>query len=121
VPAGTESATIVEPNGERHPVPVTDGRAIYAGTRCGFHTLVTGAGEEVFAANLAADLESDVKPANELTLSSVDPRSGAVSRTAGEVSGGRIGVRREIWIYMVLLVLLMLTIEWLTYHRRWTV
>jgi hypothetical protein len=43
------------------------------------------------------------------------------SKAAGEVAGFTVGVRRELWIYLLALVVLLSTIEWLTYHRRLTV
>ena len=40
------------------------------------------------------------------------------TRNVGEF---KIGVRREMWVYLLLAVLLVTTFEWLTYHRRVTV
>ena len=42
-------------------------------------------------------------------------------KPAGELATFHIGVRREIWIYLLLAVALLTAIEWATYHRRLTV
>ena len=42
-------------------------------------------------------------------------------KPAGALGGFAIGVRREIWVYLLAIVLVMSAIEWLTYHRRITV
>jgi len=112
VSSDLERATIVDPNGDSREVPVVEGRAVYAGLHTGFHTLRTPAGEEVFAANLGAGEESRIAPPETLNVGAIE---------AGEPSSGEIGVRREIWLYLVLLVLGVLAVEWFTYHRRITV
>ncbi|MBL8743941.1 MAG: hypothetical protein JNK04_22690, partial [Myxococcales bacterium] len=65
-----------------------------------------------FAANLADPFESTIAPKKELTIG---------DKSAGEVSGFSVGVRREIWAYLLLAVVAISAIEWLTYHRRITV
>jgi hypothetical protein len=42
-------------------------------------------------------------------------------KEAGEVSAFHVGVRREIWIYLLLIAIGITVIEWITYHRRITV
>ena len=42
-------------------------------------------------------------------------------KKAGALGGFQIGVRRELWIYLLLAALLLTLIEWITYHRRITV
>ncbi|MEM6958903.1 MAG: VWA domain-containing protein [Myxococcota bacterium] len=111
-PAGDERATILLPDGAAREVPVEEGRAVFAGLRAGFHTLRTSAGDEVFAANLGAGVESDIKPPETLSVGSVE---------AAPPTRGKVGLRREIWLYLVLAVLGILCAEWFTYHRRLTV
>ena len=65
-----------------------------------------------FAANLVEPIESAIEPKRELL---VDTRKG------GEVAGFHVGVRREIWIYLLLAAALLTALEWGTYHRRLTV
>ena len=42
-------------------------------------------------------------------------------QTAGAVGEFKVGVRREMWIYLLAAVIAVTAIEWLTYHRRVTV
>ena len=111
-PASLERVTIIDPQGDERDVPVVDGRAIYAGVHTGFHTLRTPDGEEQFAANLGPGEESRIAPAESVAVGETQARAPTV---------GEIGVRREIWLYLVLFVLGVLIVEWLTYHRRVTV
>ncbi len=140
VPVGTQStqATLKVPGGTSERVPVHEGRAVYLGERAGFYELVSDkpvepavpdpsiekapdkgpadkaepAAVTAFAANLLDAQESTIAPAPELTVD---------GKAAGKVEGFHVGVRREIWIYLLLLVALLTTIEWATYHRRITV
>lgn len=65
-----------------------------------------------FAANLLDSDESAIEPASEITVD---------GKTAGKLEGFHVGVRREIWIYLLLAALILTAIEWATYHRRITV
>jgi hypothetical protein len=56
--------------------------------------------------------ESSIEPAKELVVD---------GKKAGTLGGFQIGVRREIWIYLLLAAILLTLIEWITYHRRITV
>jgi Ca-activated chloride channel family protein len=116
--AGGE-ATLIEPGGRKHSVPVQDGRAVFFGTKAGFYKLVKTnpkpgepVGDVMFAANLVDPVESAIAPKPELI---VDGKKG------GEVAGFKVGVRRELWIYILLAVAAISAIEWATYHRRVTV
>jgi len=115
-PQNLASATLIEPDGNERTVPIADGRAVFLGQRAGFYTL-KATDEEApyqteFAANLADPFESTIAPRAELTIGNKD---------AGEVSGFSVGVRREIWAYLLLAVAAISAVEWLTYHRRITV
>jgi len=112
VAAGVTEATVVDPQGHTKLAPVTHGRAVFTGDEVGFYTLRTRAGDEVFAANLGSSDESDIMPAQNLAVAGT---------RASSVTTGTVGVRQEIWLYLVALVLLIVAAEWLTYHRRWTV
>lgn len=111
-PANLEEVVVVDPDGEEHTVPVVDGRAIYAGQRAGFYQLETEGGSEAFAANLGSDVESSIAVPETLSLGEL---------AAEEPTHGELGVREEIWAWLVLLALLVLGAEWMSYHRRWTV
>ena len=118
-------------------VPVHEGRAVYLGEHAGFYELTGADGAAdpsqalavpdpaggtknekapsnttAFAANLLDADESAIEPAKELVID---------GKKAGELGGFQIGVRREIWIYLLLAAILLTAIEWITYHRRITV
>lgn len=115
----TNEVTLVDPAGKEHRVPVQDGRAVFFGTKAGFHRLKkplrpgeTPGADVLFAANLVDPAESAIAPKAELV---VDGKKG------GEVAGFKVGVRRELWIYILMAVAAISAIEWATYHRRLTV
>ncbi|WP_394829545.1 VWA domain-containing protein [Pendulispora albinea] len=126
VPVGTQAteATLTLPGGATEKVPVHEGRAVYLGERAGFYELTAGnvatapeqppsaLGKTAFAANLLDAEESAITPAPELVVD---------GKTAGKVEGFHVGVRREIWIYLLLAAVLLTALEWATYHRRVTV
>jgi len=113
VPAGASELWVRAPDGTRTRAPVHDGRASYVAARTGFYALeAAGAPERTVAVNLASAEESNIAPHAQL---SVDGRALA----APEV--GRLGVRRELWGYFVVLALLLAFVEWWTYNRRVTV
>jgi hypothetical protein len=55
--------------------------------------------------------------------SAIAPRDTLVvdGKTAGPLEGFHVGVRREIWIYLLIAAALLTALEWATYHRRLTV
>src|SRR5262249_3524272 len=119
-------------------VPVHEGRAVYLGEHAGFYELAGAEGKDptkglevaeptekqsganpdaptttaAFAANLLDAEESSIEVAKELIVD---------GKNAGTLSGFQIGVRREIWIYLLLAAILLTAVEWITYHRRITV
>ncbi len=115
-PSQLDAATLVDPAGVERRVPVDDGRAVFLGQRAGIYTLKAGADAEVyetlFAANLTDANESQIAPQKALKVGPVE---------SGEVAGFTVGVRREIWAYLLLAVIAISAVEWLTYHRRVTV
>ena len=116
VPSSLESATVVLPSGDRRTVSVKAGRAVLLGQQAGFYRLLaTDGGTEpvaTFAANLADVAESTIAPS---------PKLEVAGKVAGDVEGFAMGVRRELWTYLLAAVLCVTAIEWLTYHRRLTV
>jgi len=98
---------------------VHEGRAVMLGERSGFYRLTyrfpdSGGPETVttFAANLLDPAESAITPQDRLVVDGKD---------AGEASAFHLGIRREIWMYLLLAVALLTALEWATYHRRLTV
>lgn len=112
-PSTTDIATLTEPGGKRRAVPVKEGRAFYLGEHAGFYQLEAADAPPIrFAANLSDIQESHIEPAEKLEIGKVK---------AGALGEFKVGVRREIWLYLLLAVIGVSLIEWLTYHRRWTV
>ena len=112
MPAGAETAQIETPSGQRTTVPVIEGRAVAAGMQAGFYRVHAGGESQIVAGNLTDPDESRCAP-----LARLD-----VNGTRGTAPiAGRIGVRREIWIYLLAAALAIILIEWFTFHRRVTV
>lgn len=112
VPAGVERAEIETPSGRRVTAPVYEGRAVFFGTEAGMHRFHAGEEHRLIAANLSDPRESECAP--QRTLEVHGARATAPRR-------GRAGVRRELWVYLLAGALLILLVEWWTYHRRVTV
>jgi hypothetical protein len=113
VPSGASELTVRAPDGTRTRAPVHDGRASYVAMHAGFYTLESpGVPDRVVAVNLANPEESNIAPKRQLA---------ALGRPLSAPEVGRIGVRRELWIYFVALALLLAFVEWWTYNRRVTV
>jgi hypothetical protein len=142
----TGQARLKVPSGGELLVPVYEGRAVYLGEHAGFYELVGAEGTEAvaldaragapdgrdapepspkesaaggpptttaaFAANLLDAEESSIEPAKELVVD---------GKKAGTLVGFQIGVRREIWIYLLIAAIVLTAVEWVTYHRRITV
>ncbi len=109
---GVTQATVKLPDGTTQPVPVHEGRAVLLGEQAGFYELTAGEQQTAFAANLLDAGESAIAPRDGLTVD---------GQPAGELAGFHVGVRREIWIYLLLAAALLTALEWATYHRRVTV
>jgi hypothetical protein len=112
VSSSLSQATLRFPDGTTRTVPVHEGRAVLLGVQAGFYELAAGDEKTSFAANLLDAGESSIAPQDKLTVD---------GKEAGEIAGYRVGVRREIWIYLLLAAALLTAIEWATYHRRVTV
>lgn len=124
IPVGVpaDMATLKRPDGRTVDVPVHEGRAVYLGDRAGFYDLSAiatptptpaGPGARTsFAANLLDATESRIAPKETLTVD---------GKPAGKLEGFKVGVRREVWIYLLVLAILLTAVEWATYHRRITV
>jgi hypothetical protein len=114
-PSGASGGTLSLPDGTRREVPVKQGRAIFFGEQAGFYELSIPSEPEPivtrFAANLVAPEESRIEPPEKLEL----------GRPLEGPPEFRAGVRRELWLYLLIAALLLSLAEWLTYHRRVTV
>jgi hypothetical protein len=122
VGAAVDRATVKLPDGTKQSVAVHEGRAVFLGEHAGFYELTAGSPDSAsggsapapvsFAANLLDASESAIAPQDQLVVD---------GKSAGEVAGFRFGVRREIWVYLLLAAALLTAIEWGTYHRRVTI
>jgi hypothetical protein len=106
-------ATVTGPDGATRPAPVVDGVATFYADQVGFYALAApGVAGLELAANLSSPAESAIAPVGKLALGGKElaaPEAFAVTRT------------RTLWAYLVLAALLLLVVEWVTYHRRITV
>lgn len=112
-PALLTSANLLLPDGELLTTPVSEGYALLYGQRVGFYELSRPEGvPQRFAANLSDPTESAAILRPEL-------RAGDTTLRAPEA--GERALRRVLWPYLLLAVLLLITLEWWSYQRRWTV
>lgn len=116
VSADAAQGTLVTPDDTRVMVPVVQGRAVYLGQTAGIYAMQgVGSGDatsETSFANLSDLDESRIKPEPQLIVQGT---------TASPPEGFKMGVRRELWIYLLLAAVVLTTLEWITYHRRITV
>jgi Ca-activated chloride channel homolog len=112
VPSGVSSVSVEGPGGATRELPVHDGRAVLLGQSAGFYKLKAVGLETPFAANLSDIAESSVAPVKDISVG---------GQAAVAPSEFKVGVRREVWIYLLAAAIALSAIEWLTYHRRVTV
>ncbi len=115
---GATEAEVKGPDGATTHTPVIEGLATFYGAHVGYYDLAakTPEGKTLaqieLAANLASTIESDIAPSTELTLGGKKleaPEAFAVTRS------------QKLWIYLILLAMGLIIVEWVTYHRRITV
>jgi hypothetical protein len=123
VAGDVQEARLKLPGGALAPIPVHEGRAVVLGQQAGFYELLptplagqapgaTAGPTTAFAANLLDVEESSIAPRDTLVVD---------GQTAGPLEGFHVGVRREVWVYLLIAAVLLTAIEWATYHRRLTV
>ena len=104
-------ATVVRPDGTSQSLPIYNNRVVVYGNQTGFYTLKTPAGEQHVAGNLSDSVESRIAP-----------KAIVVGDAAqNKAADGLFFDRKELWIWAVIAALIVLLVEWVTYHRRWTV
>ncbi len=115
---GATEAEVKGPDGAVTHTPVIDGLATFYANRVGYYDLAakTPDGKTLaqieLAANLSSTTESDIAPSTELTLGGKKletPAAFAITRS------------QKLWIYLILLAMGLIIVEWVTYHRRITV
>lgn len=112
VPAGVERAEVEGPDAKRWTVPVIEGRAVLRGMRAGFYRVRAGTDAQIVAGNLTDPDESRMAPR---------PFAELNGTRATPPIAGRVGVRRELWLYLLAGALAIVVLEWISYHRRVTV
>jgi hypothetical protein len=119
VPGSVAEATVALPDGAQQPIAVHEGRAVMLGERSGFYRLTYRSPDSggpdtgtTFAANLLDPAETAITPQDHLIVDGKD---------AGETTPFHLGVRRDVWVYLLLAAALLTALEWATYHRRVTV
>ncbi len=112
VPAGVDRATVESPSGRRFTAPVFEGRAVFSGTEAGLYRVHAGDAHRLVAGNLSDPRESACAPRATLDVNGT---------RATAPRPGRAGTRRELWLYALAAALILLSIEWVTWHRRVTV
>ena len=115
---GATEAEVKGPDGSITRTPVLEGLATFYASRVGYYDLAAKSpqGKTIaqieLAANLASTTESDIAPSTELTLGGKKleaPEAFAITRS------------QKLWIYLILLAMGLIIVEWVTYHRRITV
>ncbi len=117
---GTFELTEVEiqtPQGKIQRAPLKDGMATFYASSVGVHALVAKRDAEVLAnvslaANLSDPEESDIAPSTELNMG---------GKALEPPSGFALTHSQSLWLYLAILVLVLLCVEWVTYNRRITV
>lgn len=99
---------VTAPSGRRFAAPVVDGRAVVWADEIGPWTV----GKLTVAASLGAPAESRIAPRH-------PAGAGGVALPAPELRD--TGLRRDVWIYLAVLALVVALVEWFTYQRRITV
>jgi von Willebrand factor type A domain/Aerotolerance regulator N-terminal len=120
-PQGADAVEVAGPAGDRAIWPAVGGAAEVPITRVGFYRLggrgaapAAGppSGELTFAANLGDPVESNTAPATTLTL-------GGRALRPPDPPARRRG--RPLGLLALVAAVVLLLIEWWSYHRRWTV
>jgi hypothetical protein len=112
LPAGIASARVRSPAGDERTLVASDGRIVLAPSLAGFHQVTWDGGERLVAVNLAASTRRDLTPLRHLVVAPVTAQPPEIEAAA---------LSRPPWVLLLALALLLVTVEWWTYHRRWTI
>jgi hypothetical protein len=107
-PQGTREVPIVDPAGSKWTAAVTGDGVEVVIRRAGFYRV----GDATLAANASDAVESDTAPVRELALG---------GRALSPPDPPRGGGHRPISTFALWAAALLLVLEWVTTHRRWTV
>lgn len=109
VPPGTDSLAITCPDGKKQTLRVTNTPAIFNDTEQAGVYHVSGKGiNREYSCNLVSSVESDSKPKDVLAIGGKNFAS----------AGGEVFTNRELYGFLIIAILAILTFEWYAYHRR---
>lgn len=111
VPDGVEQVTIRRPDGSIVDAKAIENRVVVYGEIAGFFELTAPGFSKTVAGNISNPEESKIGP-QDIQVGAKD----VVRDTQSLVFD-----RHELWIWAVLLTMLLLLAEWVSYNRRWTV
>lgn len=105
-----ETATVTAPDGSVHTLQLDPLRPVFFGDteQTGEYVVTRGEDTARFAVNLLDKTESAITPAETVSI----------GRAEIETVRGRVKQNRELWRWLVLAALIVLTVEWWIYSRR---
>jgi Ca-activated chloride channel family protein len=112
LPDGIDRARVSFPDGRETELPASAGHIVLTPARSGFYRVAWNGGERWAAVNLSSATRRDLKPLAQLAVPALPVRRAEL---------GSPGLARLPWALMLAFALLLLTAEWATYNRRWTV
>jgi hypothetical protein len=112
VPSDATQVTLETPDTKREPIHVSQGEARFLAERAGLYRVRQGELEGTFAINVDTLHEGLIAPhTGLLEIEASRPRPSAMTHLWPE----------RLWPWLVVVALLLLGLEWLSFHRRWTV
>jgi len=109
VPTGLRSARVTDPSGRKAYVSTNQSALLVENTESAGIYTVQGSGlRRRFAVNLLSRVESNTRPAAQVELGG--------RRLAG--GRGTVQTNKELWRWLILAALALVTLEWFAYHRR---
>lgn len=110
LPQGTQSAEVTDPEGKRRPLAVHGGEATTSSARAGLLRVSAEGVAHVVAVNRGGDATGDLAPG---------PRDDTWRVQHARPSNAHFDY--TLWTLLLVAALALLTGEWISYHRRWTV
>lgn len=121
VPEQIKQVSVISPDGRSVTLPARDGVVLFSGKQNGFYRVQQPPFERWVAANLADPEESRIQPGDwKQRQGKTEPSSPSLT-TGFRILGILLPIPRPIWLYLLLLVVVLLVLEWITYNRRITV
>jgi hypothetical protein len=111
LPNGVKSAEIVSEAGVREQAQAVAGTVRIVRERAGLYTVHAGPVSERLAVNVPSALEGKLAP---------EPRVLSQAEKQAPKAAPNLLLGERLWPFLLMLALLLLAIEWLTFHRRWT-